>query len=311
MSYVAPMPLSLHQSSHQALVWALGLSMVFHAALLTVKWVSPATFDRMFESNTLEVVLVNSRSKNAPDTALALAQVNLAGGGNAPGSSMQTSPYRVQTDQAQTPELQQVEKKIEALKNEQQRLVQQLQQTLFQLSSESPLQNIDAKTADALAERKKDLAHQLAQIEKQSESLQGGPKKRYIGPATKEVSFARYYDKMRRTIELTGTENFPQAAGQKLYGQLTMVITLNNKGQVLNTEVASGSGQLALDQRAQAIVRGASPFGAFTADMNKQADQLVVVTRFQFARDETLETNMLAPVSSRPLKQVLPLQFPN
>jgi periplasmic protein TonB len=222
------------------------------------------------------------------------------------GRSLQTSPYSVQTDPAQTPELQQVEQKIEALKNEQQRLVQQLKQALFQLSSDSPLPNTDAKTADALAERKKELTHQLAQIEKQSQSVQGGPKKRYIGPATQEVSFARYYDKMRRTIELTGTENFPQAAGQKLYGQLTMVISLDNMGRVLNTEVASGSGQLALDQRAQAIVRGASPFGAFTPDMNKQADQLVVVTRFQFARDETLETNMLAPVSSRPLKQASP-----
>jgi hypothetical protein len=135
----AVMPLSLHQSSHRALAWALGLSLVLHALLLTVKWVSPATFDRMFETNTLEVVLVNSRSKNAPDTALALAQVNLAGGGNASGSGLQTSPYSVQTDPAQTPELQQVEQKIEALKNEQQRLVQQLQQALFQLSSESPL----------------------------------------------------------------------------------------------------------------------------------------------------------------------------
>jgi protein TonB len=87
-----------------------------------------------------------------------------------------------------------------------------------------------------------------------------------------------------------------------------MVISLDNKGRVLSTEVASSSGQLALDQRAQAIVRGASPFGAFTPDMNKEADQLVVVTRFQFARDETLETNMLAPVSSTPSQQTRPLQ---
>lgn len=305
------MPLSLHQSSHRALAWALGLSLVLHALLLTVKWVSPATFDRMFETNTLEVVLVNSRSKNAPDTALALAQVNLAGGGNASGSGLQTSPYSVQTDPAQTPELQQVEQKIEALKNEQQRLVQQLQQALFQLSSESPLANTDTKTADALAERKKELTHQLAQIEKQSQALQGGPKKRYIGPATKEVSFARYYDKMRRTIEVTGTENFPQAAGQKIYGQLTMIITLDNQGHVLNTEVANGSGQFVLDQRAQAIVRGASPFGAFTADMKKEADQLVVVTRFQFARDETLETKMLAPDSSAASKRAVQTQSKN
>ena len=112
------MPLSFHQSSHRALLWALGLSLVFHALLLTLKWASPATFDRIFETNTLEVVLVNSRSKNAPDAPLALAQVNLAGGGQVPGNNLQTSPYSAQSVNANAPELQQVEEKIEALKNE-------------------------------------------------------------------------------------------------------------------------------------------------------------------------------------------------
>jgi len=79
----------------------------------------------------------------------------------------------------------------------------------------------------------------------------------------------------------------------------------------LNTEVANGSGQFVLDQRAQAIVHGASPFGAFTADMKKEADQLVVVTRFQFARDETLETKMLAPDSSAASMRAVQTQSKN
>jgi protein TonB len=257
------------------------------------------------------VVLVNSNSKNAPDSPLALAQVNLAGGGQVPGTSLQTSPFSAPKANANTQELEQLEQQIQSLKNEEQRLIQQLRQALFQLNSPDQPQVSEAKAADALAERKKQLANQLAQIEKQSQALQGGPKKRYIGPATKEVSFARYYDKMRRTIEVTGTENFPQAAGQKLYGQLTMVITLDKQGHVLNTEVANGSGQFVLDQRAQAIVRGASPFGAFTADMKKEADQLVVVTRFQFARDETLETKILAPDSSAASMRAVQTQSKN
>jgi protein TonB len=305
------MPLSHHQGSHRALLWALGLSLVFHAGLLSLKWATPDTFDRIFETNTLEVVLVNSSSKNAPDSPLALAQVNLAGGGQVPGTSLQTSPFSAPKANANTQELEQLEQQIQSLKNEEQRLIQQLRQALFQLNSPDQPQVSEAKAADALAERKKQLANQLAQIEKQSQALQGGPKKRYIGPATKEVSFARYYDKMRRTIEVTGTENFPQAAGQKLYGQLTMVITLDKQGHVLNTEVANGSGQFVLDQRAQAIVRGASPFGAFTADMKKEADQLVVVTRFQFARDETLETKMLAPDSSAASMRAVQTQSKN
>ena len=186
------MPLSHHQGSHRALLWALGLSLIFHAGLLSLKWAAPATFDRIFETNTLEVVLVNSSSKNAPDSPLALAQVNLAGGGQVPGTGLQTSPFSASTANANTQELEQLQQQIESLKNEEQRLIQQLKQALFQLNSPNQLQVSEAKAADALAERKKQLANQLAQIEKQSQALQGGPKKRFIGPATKEVSFARY-----------------------------------------------------------------------------------------------------------------------
>ena len=64
---------------------------------------------------------------------------------------------------------------------------------------------------------------------------------------------------------------------------------------ILQTEIAKGSGRGVLDQRAIAIVQGASPFDNFTAEMKRQADQLVVVTRFNFARDETLQTQMVLP----------------
>ena len=285
--------------SHRALVWALGISVVVHAGLLTLKWVSPLTFDRIFNTSTLEVVLVNSRSTHAPDSPQALAQVNLAGGGQVAGTTLQSSPFKASAQEPAGQELKQVEKKIESLKSEQLRLIQQLKEELSQLNSQTPTSTLDGK-ATATQERQQQLAGQLAQIEKQSQALQGGPKKRYIGPATKEVSFARYYDKMRRTIELTGTENFPQAAGEKLYGNLTMVITLDAKGRVLETEIANSSGNSLLDKRAQAIVRGASPYDAFTTAMKRQADQLVVVSRFQFARDETLETKMLAPQINAP-----------
>ena len=177
-------------TSHRTLVWALGVSVLVHAALLTLKWVSPATFDRMFETNTLEVVLVNSRSTNAPDAPLALAQVNLAGGGQVPGTAIQSSPFSANVQDQNGQELQQVEKKIETLKNEQVRLIEQLKQELSQLSNQAPSAASDGKT-DAVIERKHQLASQLAQVEKQSQALQCGPKKRYIGHAPQEVSFAR------------------------------------------------------------------------------------------------------------------------
>ena len=276
----------------------MGISVLLHAILVTVNWVSPNSIERVFQSNSLEVVLVNARSTQVPDKALALAQVNLAGGGQVSGSQLQSSPLSASLQDQSGMDLQQVEKKIEALKSEQVRLIQQLKRELFELSNHPSGSTQAAIDSESLLERQKQLSNQLAQIEKQSQALQGGNKKRFIGPATQESVFARYYDKMRRTIETTGTENFPQAGGEKLYGSLTMVITLNASGKVIQTEIAQGSGRAILDQRALAIVQGASPFDSFSADMKRQADQLVVVTRFNFARDETLETRMLAPQPS-------------
>ena len=293
-------PLSIQSHSHRRLMWALGLSILLHAIFVTVKWIAPSSIDRIFQSKALEVVLVNARSTQAPDKAQALAQVNLAGGGQVAGMQLESSPLSASSQDQSGIDLQQVEKKIEALKSEQLRLIQQLKRELFELSNHPPSGSQSSTDPESWLERQKLLSKQLARIEKQSQALQGGLKKRYIGPATQESVFARYYDKMRRTIETTGTENFPQAGGEKLYGSLTMVITLNANGKVIQTEIAKGSGRAILDQRALAIVQGASPFDSFTADMKRQADQLVVVTRFNFARDETLETRMLAPPPSAP-----------
>jgi len=50
------------------------------------------------------------------------------------------------------------------------------------------------------------------------------------------------------------------------------------------------SGIPALDRRATEIARSAGPFGAFSESMRRKAEQIVVVSRFKFTRDDTLET---------------------
>ena len=62
---------------------ALGLSLAVHAGLLTLRFVDPQAFERVFADTPLEVILVNARSNEAPVKAQAIAQANLAGGGEA------------------------------------------------------------------------------------------------------------------------------------------------------------------------------------------------------------------------------------
>jgi TonB family protein len=65
-----------------------------------------------------------------------------------------------------------------------------------------------------------------------------------------------------------------------------MILTVNRDGRVIDVEVVQGSGSLTLDRRAMAIARSAAPFGRFSEAMRRQADQIVVVSRFRFTRDE-------------------------
>ncbi|MFY8087168.1 MAG: TonB family protein, partial [Rubrivivax sp.] len=118
--------------------------------------------------------------------------------------------------------------------------------------------------------------------------------KRYISPATREAVYAVYYDKLRRRIEDRGTRDFPEANGRKLYGELTMNVTVAATGQIVEAEIVKSSGNKQLDARAVAIVHAAAPYGPFTEAMRRQADQIVVTSRFRFTREEGLATTLTA-----------------
>jgi len=290
----------LQASPHRGLSWALGLSVAVHAGLVGFRFAAPEAYNRVFQDTPLEVILVNARSEESPQEAQALAQVRLAGGGEVPQVRMSSSPLPPAMNADPGMDLSATQKKIEVLKMQQMRLLTQLKDELAVLTRENSGDKTDSPDREAKVQRQQQLARQLAQIEQRVDQTQGAARKRYISPATQEVVYAIYYDKMRRTIEYRGTLNFPEAAGEKLYGQLTMVITVDSRGQLLSTEVARSSGQPLLDERAVAIVRIAAPFGHFSPQMRAQADQIVVVTRFDFSRDDTLGTKMMAAEQVKP-----------
>ena len=270
---------------------ALGASVLVHAVVLTTHFVDPERFNRVFQDTPLEVILVNARSSEKPDIAKAIAQASLAGGGElATGRATSPLPPSALTDLGDAAENEQ--RKLESMQQQQTQLLAQIRKQLASL----PLPDPHVPTSDPVqAEReqkRKQLIKILAEIEKRINEENARPKKRYISPATRQEVYALYYDNLRRRIEDKGTMNFPELAGKKLYGQLTMIVTVNFDGRILDTEVVETSGNLTLDRRAQSIVKGTGPFEQFTAAMRRQADQIVVVSRFKFTRDETLETQL-------------------
>jgi protein TonB len=270
---------------------ALGASVAVHAVLLTVRFVDPESFNRVFQDTPLEVILVNTKTSERVDKAQAIAQASLAGGGEAAkGRATSPLPPSALTEMGDAAE--DAQRKIEAMQEQQTLLLAQLKKQLAALPPPDPKQPSTNAEAVAREEKRRQLIKLLAEIEKRINEENARPKKRYISPATREEVYAIYYDNLRRRIEDRGTQNFPELAGKKLYGELTMIVTVNHDGRVLDTEIVESSGVTALDRRAQTIARNAAPFGKFSDAMRRRADQIVVVSRFKFTRDEVLETKL-------------------
>ncbi|MBN8511009.1 MAG: TonB family protein [Burkholderiales bacterium] len=276
--------------------WALLFSVGVHAAVLTVRFADPLGVSRVFQDTPLEVILVNARSADKPTKAQAIAQAALAGGGEAEtGRATSPLPPTAQIEVGDAPA--DAHRRIDHLQQEQQQLLAQIRREVAALPPPDPQREAGDPQVQEQEERRRRLLRLLAEIEKRVNDENARPKKRYISPATREEVYAIYYDALRRRIEDRGTRHFPEHAGRKLYGELTMNVTVDAAGRVVDAEVVRSSTQRLLDQRAVAIVRAAAPFGPFSAAMRRQADQIVITSRFRFTRDEGLETSLSDGVS--------------
>ncbi|QTN30694.1 TonB family protein [Rhodoferax sp. AJA081-3] len=271
---------------------ALIASIAVHAVLLTVRFVDPESFNRVFEDTPLEVILVNAKTNEKPDKAQVIAQNSLAGGGDADkGRATSPLPPSALTDFGDATE-EEAARKLQNLQEQQTLLLAQVKSQLAALPPIDPNQAATKTEQLEREEKRRQLVKILAEIERRINQENARPKKRYISPAAREAVYAVYYDALRHAIEDKGTENFPQAGGKKLYGELTMIVTVNHNGRVLDTEIVESSGNRTLDRQAAAIARSAGPFGNFSPAMRRQADQILVVSRFKFTRDETLEASI-------------------
>jgi protein TonB len=272
---------------------ALTVSIALHAALLLVRIANSEGLQRLLEDTPLEVILVNAQSKEAPEKAQAIAQYNLQGGGDderenvfasspAPNSALTEWGQDAENQERQTQEL--LENQVQILAAARRELAQMRRYTQQEVAK-----NPEAAAAE---EKRRALLNQLGAIERRINDENSRPKKRFISPATKAGSHAHYYAAFKDRVEELGTTNFPIYNGQRLYGELSMIVTLDANGQVLQTEILQSSGQKALDRIAQAIVRAGAPYGKFSPEMLKEFGVLIIASRFRFTRDAGMSTTV-------------------
>ncbi len=274
-----------------AIVVFLALSAALHGAVLSIHFTFPAAKPER-ASHALQVVLTNAKSARPPHKADALAQANLDGGGNTDRKLRATSPLPALGDEDPQPELKQKQQRVTALEQEATRLLTQLRAgavapTPTPHREDSP-QAAPAQGTDLITQSLR-LARLQAQIERDYQSYQERPKRRFVGARTEEYRFAQYVEDWRLKVERIGNLNYPEEAREKkIYGSLLLTVHIRSDGSVERIDLDRSSGSKILDDAAVRIVRLAAPFAPFPENIRKDTDILAITRTWTFTRQDQL-----------------------
>lgn len=272
---------------------ALGASLFFHAVLLSLHFKFPDA-SRAFQDKALEIILVNSKSARKPTNAQALAQANLDGGGNTEQNRRARTPLPPSARQQSGSELEQAQKRVQALEAQQQRLLalaRSKETARLQADKDAQPETAPSLSGRDLATRALEMARLEGEIDRQTDEYNKRPRVKNMGTRAEGVSYAQYSEDWRIKVERVGTLNYPEAAKGKLYGSLILSVRIKSDGSIDRVEINRSSGHKILDDAARRIVQMAAPFGAFTPDIRRDYDILEFTRSWTFTRSNQLETN--------------------
>jgi len=308
-------------SSMSAMSVAIWLSIVAHAFFLSVHF-EPELKKLANQLPSLEVVLVNSKTKTAPDKNAILAQANLDRGGNTeenrklktalPAPKERMSEVKLQPNSesrsaSKSAKLKAQEareqKRVEQLEKQAQELMTQIKaakkiesnptQNAASAEPEEGEEKINTKSLDreALLAASLEMDRLQAQIDKQQEEYQKRPKRKFVGARTKEYRFAMYVESWRQKVERIGNMNYPEAAkADKVYGQLRMTVSIKSDGSLESVVIDQKSPHTILNDAAKRIVELAAPYAPFPDDIKKDTDILSITRTWTFTQEDLLST---------------------
>jgi protein TonB len=290
MSYA---PSHLLQLPQQRLTFSALFSFSLHAfVLFGIAFALPQLKSIPILSQPLEVTLVNSKSSNRPTNATAYAQSNLDGGGSTEDERHAKTPFPVLGDaQRFTPE--QAAQRLRQTKQESKRLLTRNKSDFSVAQNKTQQQNQDSSIADGhdLVQRSLEIVRLEAQISKNLEMYEKMPKRKFIGARTQEYRYAQYVEDWRAKVERIGNLNYPEIARtKKIYGNLTLTVSIRSDGSVESIEISRPSGQRILDASAVRIVKLAAPYPPFPPDIAKETDILSITRTWTFTSSDKLES---------------------
>lgn len=243
--------------------------------------------------SSLDIVLVQTPSQQAPERADNIAQSNQQASGSVDAALRPSSP--AMTPATAPPEEQALPAThaTEAASQEspQHRLVTQAQsQTAVVPEQQEPREPLQDGAAEVRIDT--ELARLSAELSEDVQQYAQRPRVSYIDTLSATTATeAAYVRAWVDRVERMGNLHYPDDARRRqLSGSLILHVLLGRDGNILEVFVGSPSGEQVLDDAARRIVELAAPFMPFSPEMRAEYDQLMLTRTWVFAADGGLVT---------------------
>lgn len=292
--FVSQMSYKDKQKSSDTLSFWLFIAAVIHAILLMgVSFVPPKP---QIVSKAIEVTLVNSAAKRAPENAKYFAQNNQIAAG-----LENQKPMPVEKKKPNRGLDRKKQRESEAAKNRtaiQHRLITQKHAPK---KLESAEKDENSKTDADESKQQPELS--MEELDKQIAQL--GAKVQYLKESSEKTNIkslntisahkfvaAQYVKDWERKVERVGNLNYPQINGkQDFSGTLSMDVGINAEGGIYDMKIVKSSGIPELDEAAKRIVTQSAPFAPLPKEVIQQLDVLRIRRLWSFSNDGNVSSS--------------------
>lgn len=277
-------------SNNDSLLIAIFVAIIVHIVLvLGMNFTTPHP-EKINKS--INITLVNTPVKKAPEKANFLAQENQIGTGEKAKKPEPPAQKLPSQGNSQVREIKKSTSKESKPKTAQKIMTQQTAEKKVVTASKPNELNQPEQHPQLTAESLQQQIAQLGTEIRQSQPSSEQTKIKFIDSVSAHKYVAAQYMKdWESKVERTGNLNYPEAAAkQNFSGTLTMDVGINVDGSIYSIRISRSSGNPALDEAAKQIVRISAPFAPLPLELRKELDVLIITRVWKFSDESGLVT---------------------
>jgi len=280
-------------SSNDRLGMTIFFALLFHGiVILGITFVSSPSAKQKIPPS-LDIILVNTSNSETPEEADYLAQTTQDGGGNSDEKVRRTDLFSAPTlsKEAGIAQLQSVTQ-TPVKKQESKKAFLTQVNSKNKVKTQDKQQNKEKHEQIVTPQQKNEMAARMAEeLSLTFQEYSQRPKEKFLTSRTKEYIAASYMRSWIDKIERLGNADYPDAAiRDKLSGTLILDVVINSDGSLKEINLRRSSGHQILDDAARRIVEMSSPFDAFPAKLQKQADIIHITRSWEFQSNHQLRS---------------------